>query len=559
MLSLLKVKNFAIIDNLTVEFTDGFTALTGETGAGKSLIIDAIGLLFGDRSSTMMIRSGESKALVEGIFENVSDNTKNILNELQIELLDGDTVAIKREISNQGKSLIRVNGEIITLNQLDLIASTLGDIHTQTDTHKLFKPQNYLTFIDNEEVASLSLLYNEARKKYLKAIKNYNEINELSILDTTNFEFWQYQYNELEKANLNINEEKNLEEELDYLNNFEYIHKNLLSINELFNDNNILDHLYEIISYTDKLAKIKSDYQKDSEKLNDCYYELEDLSNKFKNTFKSLDFDNVRLDEINERLSYLNSLKNKYKKNIKELIQFKGELKAKIESFEQIDDKILDAKKEIENSFSDLLTKTKDLTNARKKSAKKLEESVLNTLNDLMLSKVQLNISFDEYNVTDPYNSSIFKTNGADNIDILISFNIGEPLRPLSKIASGGEMSRIMLALKVHVLKTLKLSTVIFDEIDSGVSGSVAGKIAEKLKEISKDTQLLAITHLPIVASYSDQHYNIYKEFTENSTSTKIKELSVDERISVLSEMINPNDTTNQAYELAKTMLENNK
>ena len=559
MLSLLKVKNFAIIDNLTVEFTDGFTALTGETGAGKSLIIDAIGLLFGDRSSTMMIRSGESKALVEGIFENVSDNTKNILNELQIELLDGDTVAIKREISNQGKSLIRVNGEIITLNQLDLIASTLGDIHTQTDTHKLFKPQNYLTFIDNEEVVSLSLLYNEARKKYLKAIKNYNEINELSILDTTNFEFWQYQYNELEKANLNINEEKNLEEELDYLNNFEYIHKNLLSINELFNDNNILDHLYEIISYTDKLAKIKSDYQKDSEKLNDCYYELEDLSNKFKNTFKSLDFDNVRLDEINERLSYLNSLKNKYKKNIKELIQFKGELKAKIESFEQIDDKILDAKKEVENSFSDLLTKTKDLTNARKKSAKKLEESVLNTLNDLMLSKVQLNISFDEYNVTDPYNSSIFKTNGADNIDILISFNIGEPLRPLSKIASGGEMSRIMLALKVHVLKTLKLSTVIFDEIDSGVSGSVAGKIAEKLKEISKDTQLLAITHLPIVASYSDQHYNIYKEFTENSTSTKIKELSVDERISVLSEMINPNDTTNQAYELAKTMLENNK
>lgn len=559
MLSLLKVKNFAIIDNLTVEFTDGFTALTGETGAGKSLIIDAIGLLFGDRSSTMMIRSGESKALVEGIFENVSDNTKNILNELQIELLDGDTVAIKREISNQGKSLIRVNGEIITLNQLDLIASTLGDIHTQTDTHKLFKPQNYLTFIDNEEVASLSLIYNEARKKYLKAIKNYNEINELSILDTTNFKFWQYQYNELEKANLNINEEKNLEEELDYLNNFEYIHKNLLSINELFNDNNILDHLYEIISYTDKLAKIKSDYQKDSEKLNDCYYELEDLSNKFKNTFKSLDFDNVRLDEINERLSYLNSLKNKYKKNIKELIQFKGELKTKIESFEQIDDKILDAKKEVENSFSDLLTKTKDLTNARKKSAKKLEESILTTLNDLMLSKVQLNISFDEYNVTDPYNSSIFKTNGADNIDILISFNIGEPLRPLSKIASGGEMSRIMLALKVHVLKTLKLSTVIFDEIDSGVSGSVAGKIAEKLKEISKDTQLLAITHLPIVASYSDQHYNIYKEFTENSTSTKIKELSVDERISVLSEMINPNDKTNQAYELAKTMLENNK
>lgn len=559
MLSQLKVQNFAIIDNLTVNFKEGFTTLTGETGAGKSLIIDAIGLLFGDRSSSMMIRSGEAKAIVEGIFENVSINTKKVLDDLQIELLDDDMVVIKREISNAGKNLIRVNGDIITLTQLDMLASTLGDIHTQTDTHKLFNPQNYLTFIENDEVLRAMEEYNESRKDYLKAYKEFNELNNLSKTDSANLEFWTYQYEELTKANLNINEETALQEELDYLNNFETIYKNLASIKSEFEDYNILDHLYEVISYVEKLSKFKQEYTKDSEKLNDCYYELEDIENRLKNKLKTLDFDENRLNSINERLSYLNSLKNKYKRSIKELIAFRGELKAKIEDFEQIDDKILEAKKTLEICHSKLCEKTSNLTNLRKTSAKLLEESVIGTLNDLMLSKVRLNICFEEYNIEDCFNHSVFKVNGCDNVDIKISFNVGEQLKSLSKVASGGEMSRIMLALKVHFLKTLKLSTVIFDEIDSGVSGSVASKIGEKLKEISKDTQLLAITHLPIVASYSDYQYNIVKEFLENSTRTNVIELTEEERIRVISEMIAPNDPTNQALELAKAMLKNSK
>ena len=559
MLSQLKVQNFAIIDNLIVNFNEGFTTLTGETGAGKSLIIDAIGLLFGDRSSSMMIRTGETKATVEGIFENISKYTKQVIDNLQIELLDRDIVVIKREISTTGKNLIRVNGEIITLTQLELLASTLGDIHTQDETHKLFDQHNYLTFIDDEKVASLLAEYTTLRKNYLSLYKAYQSVLELSRNDNSNLEFWEYQYKELEKANLSVNEVSNLEAELSYLNNFEHIYNNMSGIKQEFNDNNILEHLYEVINYLDKLRKYQPEFDKDYEKLNDYYYELEDFDSKLNNKLINLDYDETRLNEINERLSYLNTLKNKYNRSIKELINFKSELKEKIESFEQIDDKIANAKDELQKAFLLLKAKALEITNERVSAAKVLEESVLSTLHDLMLSKVQFKIVFDKYDLNDALNTQAFKPNGCDAVDILISFNVGEQLKPLSKVASGGEMSRIMLALKVHILKKLKLSTVIFDEIDSGVSGNVAGKVGEKLKEISKNVQVLAITHLPIVACLADHQYKIYKEYTETNTSTRVKELTGEERILEVAEMISPNDVTAKSKELAKLMLENNK
>lgn len=558
MLSQLKVQNFAIIDNLTVNFENGFTTLTGETGAGKSLIIDAIGLLFGDRSSSMMIRTGEVKATVEGIFENVSEYTKQILDNLQIELLESDVVVIKREISSTGKNLIRVNGEIITLTQLEMLASTLGDIHTQDETHKLFDQHSYMSFIDDDEVKSLLSEYVILRKNYLTAYKNYQAVLELSKSDKSNLEFWEYQYNELEKANLSVNETTNLESELGYLNNFEHIYNNMSGIKQEFNDNNILEHLYEVISYLDKLRKFQPEFDKDYERINDYYYELEDFESKLSNKLINLDYDESRLNEINERLSFLNTLKNKYNRSIKELISFKLELKEKIESFEQIDDKIAKSKDELLHAFDMVKGKAMEITKARMKASKQLEDSILLTLKDLMLNRVQFKIKFDEYVLDDYMNPQSFKPNGCDNVDILISFNVGEQLKSLAKVASGGEMSRIMLALKVHVLKKLKLSTVIFDEIDSGVSGNVAGKVGEKLKEISQNVQVLAITHLPIVACLADHQYKIYKEYTDTSTSTRVKELCGDERVNELAAMISPNDVTEKSKELAKLMLENN-
>lgn len=558
MLSELKVQNVAIIDNLDIEFNDGFTTLTGETGAGKSLIIDAIGLLFGERSSVLMIRNGESKAIVEGVFENVSEYTKEVLDDLSIELLDGDVVVIKRELSISGKNIARVNGEIITLSQLERLGRTLGDIHTQNDTHKLFTEHNYLTFINNNEIDDALNEYQLSYKKYLDSYKQYQKLIKLSQDDVSNLEYWNYQYQELEKANLSVNEEKNLEDELSYLNNYETIFKYLSQIIDDLKTNNIIDNVYDIIGNTQKLSKYLPEHQKDLEMLNDCYYSLEDFYNRIKVKITNLDYDDTRLNAINERLSFINSIKHKYHKSISELLVFKQELHNKINNFEQIDELIENSKKEVEKNYNELSNYAKKLTKLRKLSASHLEENILKTLNDLMLSRVKFTMEFNEYALNDPFDISSFKNNGCDDVDIKISFNVGEPLKSLSKVASGGEMSRIMLALKVHTLKTLKLSTVIFDEIDSGVSGSVASAVSDKLKEISRDVQVLAITHLPVVAAHSDYQYHICKKFSEDSTFTQIEILNKERRIEVLAEMLSPNDSSLKVKELAEAMLKQN-
>lgn len=556
MLSNLRVKNFAIIDNITIDFEDGFTVLTGETGAGKSLIIDAIGLLFGGRSSTSIVRNGESKAIVEGVFENLSQNTKSILEEIGVELLEDDMVVIKREINLTGKSIVRVNGEIVTLSQLELLASTLGDIHTQDDTKKLFQPENYLTFIDNDETNETLSKYRSLKQIYMQNLKEYKTLVSSQQDIDKNYEFWVYQFNELEKANLKVDEVESLEEELDFLNNYEVIYKLLLEAKETLKGHDISGSLYNVVKILEKLSKINNKYNKLYELLNDAYYNVEDIETTIKDDFNHLEFDDDRLNQINERLSQLNSYMKKYKTDIVGLIKYKEELKEKIDNIDNIDVYINDAKDKVEKSFTNLKTICKSLTTLRKENARKLEHNIKDTLNDLLLNKVQISIKFNDYELNDSLNSNLFQEEGCDLIDILVSFNVGEPLKPLSKVASGGEMSRVMLALKVNMLDNLNLSTMIFDEIDSGVSGEVAAGVASKMKEISKRTQVLAITHLPIVASFASNQMLITKNVINDRTITDIKLLDYDERVDVIAKMLSPNDTTNKSRELAISLLE---
>ena len=555
MLSNLRVKNFAIIDNITIDFNSGFTVLTGETGAGKSLIIDAIGLLFGDRSSTSIVRNGETKAIVEGVFENLSENTKNILEEIGVESLDDDMLVIKREINTSGKSIVRVNGEIVTLSQLDILAKTLGDIHTQDDTKKLFMPENYLTFIENSNSLEELNKYKDLRKIYLNNLKEYKKlINSQDDIDK-NHEYWLYQYNELSNANLKVNEIEELEKELEFLNNYEVVYKLLLEIRETLDNNDTCDSLYRVVNLLEKLSKYNENYNKMYEMLNDAYYNIEDLGSTIKDDFNHLEFDEERLNEINERISFLNGLKKKYRTDILGLIKFKEELKEKIDNVDNIEVLIEDSRKLVENSYINLVHVSKKLTEIRKNNAIEVVSNIKNTLKDLLLEKVSIEIKFNNYLLEDYSNSNTFTEDGCDVIDIFVSFNVGEALKPLSKVASGGEMSRVMLALKVNMLDNLHLSTMIFDEIDSGVSGEAAAGVASKMKEISKKTQVLAITHLPIVASFADNQMLISKEVIDDRTTTNIKELSEEERINVLAKMISPNDTTNKSYELAKSWL----
>lgn len=555
MLSNLRVKNFAIIDNINIEFSDGFTVLTGETGAGKSLIIDAIGLLLGDRSSTSVVRYGETKAIVEGVFEKLSQNTKNVLDEIGVELLEDDMLIIKREISSAGKSIIRVNGEIITLSQLEKLAFTLGDIHTQDDTKKLFLPENYLSFIDNDQSLQELTKYRDLRTIYLHNLKQYkNLLNSQNEIDS-NAEFWAYQYNELEKADLKIGEIEELEQELNFLNNYEHIFKLLLEIKETLKNNDISDSLYNVLNSLEKLKKVNEKYNKQYELINDAYYNIEDLESTIKDDFNHLEFDDERLNIINERLSYLNGLKRKYHLDILGLIKMKEDLKDKINNIDNIGVYIEDAKKEVERSFANLKNVANNLTSIRLHNALELTNNIKKTLKDLLLDKVDIQIKFSNYELDDPFFSAKFFENGCDEVDIMVSFNVGENIKPLSKVASGGEMSRVMLALKVNMLNNLHLSTMIFDEIDSGVSGEAADGVASKMKEISKFTQVLSITHLPIVASYADSQMLISKEVVNERTVTNINLLNYEERVNVIAKMLSPNDTTNKSKELAISLL----
>lgn len=556
----LHVKNFAIIDDISIDFSNGMTVLTGETGAGKSLIIDATHLLLGSRLTNKVVRTGTTKAIIEGVFEGYNANVKELLTEYGIDELENDELIIRREITDTSKSTARINGMLVTLSQLEKIGANLIDIHTQNDTKKLFDNHNYLEFIDNDECRNLLVIYLEKRKEYLKNLKEYQELEKNINSGNQQLDFIKYQYQELVNAKLKLEEENNLIEELDYLNNFENINENLNNIKSEFKEHNINDSLYEIMNYLNKLAKFNEKYHDFVSRIQDAYYESLDIEASINEDLEKLDFDDERFDSINTRLSQLNELKRKYHLDIPELIAFRDKLEKQINLNDNKDILIEDLRLKLNSSYQELVTISKSLSQIRIKQANLLKEAVIKTLKDLMLEKVKFEIVFKPVDYNDIEKSDLFKPNGVDVIDFLISFNAGQPLESLSKIASGGEMSRIMLALKVYLMKELHLSTIIFDEIDSGISRNVAYVVGQKMQEISKNCQVLAITHLPIVASFANQHLYIEKNITNDDlTKVNVKHLNDEERVKELAIMLSPNTTDfDSVLKIANDMIRNN-
>lgn len=554
MLTNLHIQNFAIIDAIDIDFKKGLTVITGETGAGKSLIIDAISLLIGSRSSSTVVRSDASKAIIEGTFEGLNDEIYQTLNELDIDTFD-DTIVLRRDIYANGKSVFRINGVSVSLNDIVKVSLNLVDIHIQNDNLRLFNPKNYLSFIDDSIIIDLVKDYQKCLNEYLLKLKKYQNLINKKEEITNNIDYLSFQLEELKKANLKVGEVENLEEELKYLNNYEVIYQNLHNIKEIIKDNNIRENLYLILDYLKKLKQLSPNYLETFETIENAYYNLEDLENTVSSDLNHLEFDENRLNEINVRLNDLNRLMRKYHRNIDELISFKDDLAKEIDNVENFDVYLVDLEKEIKILFIDLKNKAIEISNKRKISAANLKEDILITLKDLLLDKVQLKFKFEQNEFNDHFDSSVFTKTGIDNVDILISFNPGEMLKSLSKTASGGEMSRVMLAIKKHLFVNKGLSTVIFDEIDTGVSGLAANGVAKKLSEMSKSMQVFSITHLPIVASFADQHLFVSKDVIDGKTLTKVEELSFDERINVLAEMISPSDETGKAKEVAKSMI----
>ena len=557
MLSYISVKNFAIIENIEVEFKKGMTSLTGETGAGKSLLIDAIGLLLGDRATSNVVRTGSNKAEVEGIFKFHNPEINKILDQLGIEALNNELI-IRRQITPSNNNIIKVNSQTVTLKDLKEITRRLADIHTQQDTHRLINPLTYLDIIDGFNRGNTENLL----ESYHNSLQTYKtELRELKRLENTNddvlerLDLMRFQVKEIESYNLEPDEEESLEQEVEKLENFDKIYQSLQQAKSLLENTNAIASIYDASKELEAISDINDTYKELLDRFNSSYFELDDAFSQLSDEASNLDFNPSLLDTYQDRLNSLDSLKRKYKKSIPEIMEYYEKIQKDIENVDNFDEVIKDQEIKVESRFNDCLEHAMTLSRLRKDTSKYIEKELLQILNDLELSKTDFEVQFNPIITEDFRSSTIFLENGIDEVDFLLTTNVGEPLKSLSKSASGGEMSRIMLGFKNILTKSLGLSLIIFDEIDTGVSGYVANQVAKKMIEISENTQVICITHIPQVASISNHHVKISKSVTEGRTKAHIKELFETDRVLEIAEMISGDKVTDASINTAKELL----
>jgi len=554
MLIKLKVQNFAIIEDIEIDFKDGLTVLTGETGAGKSLIIDCIGLLLGERAASEMIRQGEEKAIVQGVFDNNTPLLRAALEKAGVPEKDG-LIEIKRTISST-KNVVKINDTTITLNELKYIMSLIADIHQQFDMVKLFNNENYLAMVDGFN----SRLINQYLDKYLtsySALKeqasSYNALVKRIDEFNRNQEEYEYAYKEIKALGLKENEEEEINSEISLLENYDKIYSLLMESKELM-DGDALNNIYTIKENVSKLSEYQNEYHDYIERLNNAYYELEDMFEELKKKASYLNYDPEHLDALIERSRTINSLKKKYDKTFDELRAYEDELNALLKYKEDYSILLKEEKDKLQAAYDEAYTRAYDLHKVREDIGLSITKDLEKTLNELALS-CHFNVAVISKEKNADLDISIFNETGIDTIEFFIETNIGEGLKPLAKVVSGGELSRIMLAIKLLYVKAQKIGTIIFDEIDTGISGDVASKVAKKIKELSYGHQVITITHLPQVASLSDHHIRIAKKVSNNRTYTTIKELSLDEKIYEIASLISSGKVTDKQLEYAKEMV----
>ena len=565
MLTELSIKDFAIIDEISVTFNDGLTVLTGETGAGKSIIIDAVQLLAGGRGSVEFVRHGTKKAEIEGLFIINPKNHPiyNVSKQFGIDIED-EQIVLHRTITAGGKSICRVNGKLVTLAILREFGSTLIDIHSQHETQSLMHPENHIDLLDlynRDEIMKAkedyTYLYNELvnlENRYRKLSNNEQEMaHRLDLLE--------FQLQELEEASLNPNEDEILEEELSHLANFERIFTSVQdAYNALYGENKGLDWL-NIAQQSLQDGRNYNDFLSEkAEELTSYYYNIEELSFALRNFSETLEYNPVRLNEIESRLNEINRLKKKYGATVNDVLEYMAKIEEEIDEIKNKDSHLNRLVEQISEMKKDTFLEAKHLHDLRRRAANSLINEVHDELASLYLEKASFSIAFipeiDENALTYFENHPVkFYKNGIDQIRFMISTNAGEPLKELDKVASGGELSRIMLVLKKIFSNHQGITSVIFDEVDTGVSGRVAQAIAEKIYQISRDSQVLCITHLPQVASMADTHTLIEKGENKNRTSTNLFELKPNEQVEELSRMITGTKLTETAKEHASEML----
>jgi DNA repair protein RecN (Recombination protein N) len=553
MLSLLKIKNIALIEELEIEFSLGLNLLTGETGSGKSIVVDSLGALTGERISTDLIKSGEESAQIEGLFNiNISDELNEIFDESGVEI--DDEIIVRRELSLTGKNRIFVNNQSVTQAFLRKIGTHLVDIHGQGEQSSLFNQSTHLEILD--EYAKHEILRRKTAEKFRefaaikKELKNLrsDDAQKLQLLDILRF-----QVKEIEIAQLNSNEDEELDEEKRRLNNSEKVSQLSDESYDLLYENEAatITTLEKVVRRITELSEFEKSFADYAEGLNNAQATLEDLAIAVRTFRGKLEFSPERLEEIESRLAEISRLKRKYGGSIESVLQHLSESQNRLSGIEDSSLREDELRKKLEKIRVEYLQIARELHDARIKAAKKFEKNVEENLKAVSLEKARFEVKID----SDESDDKSFTAKGFDNIEFYFSANIGEAVKPIAKVASGGETSRLMLILNTTTKLAVDGKTVVFDEIDAGIGGRVAEAVGLKLKELSKNQQVLCVTHQPQVASLADEHFLIRKEMTKDRTKVLIEILDANERIEEIARMLAGEKITESARNHAKEMI----
>lgn len=537
MINHLSIKNFAIIEDSQVDFEEGLNIITGETGAGKSMVIEAVSLALGSRADSSTIRTGETKAIVQLLGE-----------------LNGEEILISREVSSSGKNICKINGEIVTLANLNQVANKLADIHGQYDNQSLLNPDYHIILLDKYKSEEIQPAKEVVLELFTKFAKTKSKLISLLSQEKNNLrkaDFYKFELSEIDKAHLIPGEDIDLQDKISVLENSEKIFENVGRASSIIsgNESSLIEALGMVSSSLREISPYSTNFSRLSSRLEDIYYEMQDISRELKSLREDNTFSPQELDNAILRLDTIDSLKKKYGNSIEDILEYRDKISVELNTIENFDEEKIKLEKELLRDRDTLKAACEILTNIRKEIALELQEKIQQELLDLNFPNSKIEISITPL--------SLPTENGMDNVEILISTNKGEPLKPLQKVASGGEMSRIMLAFKSIISSYDMIPTLIFDEIDNGISGITASIVGQKLKEISKEHQILCITHLPQIAACGDYNYRIEKHSDEEKTYTDVVKLNHNEKIHEIARLLGGANITETTLKSAEELIKN--
>lgn len=551
MLQELFIKDFAIIEQLSISFEKGMSVLTGETGAGKSIIIDAVGLLAGGRGSSSFVRAGAHKAVLQGQFIVAKDSaTLAMLDDYGIEH-DEQTLLLQREISSNGRNVCRVNGQLVNTTVLKKIGETLVDIHGQNEHQSLMHAEQHLRLLDEYTGAKLAVV----KERYIQAYQQYQQLARTLQERLANEQEWaqrldmlRFQVHEINDSQLQANEEDELLSERERLDNFQKISDALhQSYAALSADNSSLDQIGVAMNAMNSIANLDASYQNIADTIQSAYYALQDAGSDISNQLDMLAFDESRLDVVEKRLELINQLKRKYGNSVAAVLAYGAKAQAELNTMEQNDTNRDELTQHLHTAQHHAQQLAQELSTMRHQAAHALQKAVHQQLAALYMDKAVFEVRFNK--------SEQLGSNGFDQVEFYIQTNPGEKMLPLTKIASGGELSRLMLALKTIFSQADGVTSIIFDEVDTGVSGRVAQAIADKMHSIAQHSQVLCITHLPQVAAISDHQFLITKHVAHGRTTTTVTPVTGQARIHALAQMLSGTTVTQLTLEHAQELL----